>query len=255
MKILTLSVRYWICRKPYQGSTRPPIPDQIPASAIGAILRTIADTMDGPAFTERVGDFGVRLSWQVASRVFQVLWSRMSDEQRGTTLREVFREGKAIGWLTHVLRGEIFAHGHFGDRPTSPHSWLLTDGEFREALSTMLRRYREMPPQNLMKVPDLLNLLYAWKQGSGTDEARDWVSARISTDEDLLTFLSSVRSWAASSTIGIYYPLKRRDLEPFLDFDAALRRVDVIARDTAAPVEQRRLAADLRNAFVQGDSS
>lgn len=228
--------------------------DQIPEAAIGGILETFAETMDTPAFAQSVGDFGVRVSWVVASRAFELLLPHTSGQKRKSILYRMFAEGAAVGWLTHILRGEIFAHGQFGDRPTPPDRWVLTADEFNEALSTMLRRYRETRPAELVKVPNFLGLLYAWKQGSGNEEARDWVSAFITTDEGLLAFLSAARSWIASSTHGVYYPLKRRDLEPFLDVDDALRRVDTIARNANASEADKKLAGDLRNAFVQGDA-
>jgi hypothetical protein len=227
---------------------------KIPPAAIGAILRTFAQTMDSPAFSQSVGDFGVRLSWEVGNRVLQVLLPRASEEERKTTLRAMFREGRAIGWLTHILRGEIFAHGRFGDRQTPPDRWLLTADEFDEVLSTMLQRYREMPTAELLDVPNLLGLLYAWMQGSGTNEARERVTALTATDEGLLTFLSAARSWVASSAHGVYYPLKRRDLEPFIDVDAAVQRLDGITKSASASPARKELAVDLLNAFVQGES-
>jgi len=230
------------------------IADKIPTAAIGGIIKAFVETLDAPEFSQTVGDFGVRLTWQVASRIVELLLPRTSDEPRRTVLRLMFAEGGAIGWLTHILRGEIFAHGQFGDRRTPPERWLLTADEFSEALATMLRRYREMPPAALSQVPNFLSLLYAWQQGSGTDEARDWATAFTATDEGLLTFLSSARSWTASSAQGVYHPLKREELQPFIDVDAAIARVNAIIQRATATADEKKQARDLLNAFVQGES-
>jgi hypothetical protein len=230
------------------------IADKIPATAIGGIVRAFAQTMDAPEFSHTVRDFGVRLTWHVANRIVELLLPRTSDDQRKAVLRQLFAEGGAIGWLTHILRGEIFAHGHHGDRPTPPERWLLTTDEFNEALATMLRRYREMPPAALSQVPNFLSLLYAWKQGSGTDEARDWVTAFTATDQGLLTFLSSARSWTASTARGVYYPLKREEVQPFIDVDAAIARVNAIIQRATATTDEKNRARELLNAFAQGES-
>lgn len=228
--------------------------DQIPLTAIPAILQAFAETLDAPQFATSVGDFGVRLAWEISTRTTELLLRRVSDaNQRTNILRQMFTHGRAISWLTHLLRREIFSHGHYGGRAVSPDRWLLTAGEFDMVLRTMLRRYRETPRARLLDSPDLLNLLYAWKQGSGTDEARNWVTTQIATDEGLLAFLSHVRSWVASSDRGIYYPLKRASLEPFLDYDEAGQRVNAIAISQDAPPPTQALAATLRQAFIDGE--
>ena len=104
----------------------------------------------------------------------------------------------------------------------------------------------------IMRVPDLMSLLYAWRQGSGTEEARQWVGAQTATDAGLLDFLSHVRGWAASSNVGVYHPLKRRDLENFLDYENAVQRVEAISLGAEASAADRQLALELMTAIEQG---
>ena len=77
------------------------------------------------------------------------------------------------------------------------------------------------------------------------------MSAQTATNAGLLSFLSRVRSWRASSGAGIQYPLKRRDLENFLDFDAALKRLETISTSAEASEPDRRLAHELLIAAKQ----
>jgi hypothetical protein len=130
------------------------IGDRIPGAAVSGILRAFAETMDTPAFSEKVGGFGVRIAWEVAKRLVELLLPRISGCERKSVLDAMFGGGRAIGWLTHLLRGEIFAHGRFGDRATPPDRWLLTAEEFDGVLSTMLQRYRQNPAAELIQVPD-----------------------------------------------------------------------------------------------------
>src|SRR5436190_303761 len=90
------------------------------------------------------------------------------------------------------------------------------------------------------------------RQSSGTDELRRWVASQTMSDTGLLCFLSRVRGWAASSNIGLYYPLRSRDLKNFLDFESAVRRVETISKSDATPKDQRKLASELLMAIEQG---
>lgn len=206
--------------------------------------------MDQIAMTSPAGDFGEHNVWRLAKVAVKALLRRASGDIRATSLRVLFEQGQALGWLTDILRGEIFSQGHYGNRAEPEELRLLTTEEFSGVLATMLRRYRETPATELMRVPQFLNLLYAWLQGGGTEEVRRWVQAQIVTDAGLLTFLSRARSWAANSNIGVYYPLKRRDLENFLDCDSVMRRLETIAANAIADPD-RLLAAELLDAFNQ----
>jgi hypothetical protein len=98
----------------------------------------------------------------------------------------------------------------------------------------------------------LLGLLYAWLQGGREDEVRAWVDAQTKTDGGLLTFLSSVRGWGAVNGV-VYYPLRRRELEKFLDFDLAIRRLEIISRNDDASEADRVRASELLEASKQSE--
>jgi hypothetical protein len=178
---------------------------RIPIRAVPGIVNALAQMMDFPTLST-MADLGRRPSWEQAARAVRGLLGRVTGDIRVSSLRALFVEGAALGWLSEILRREIFPHGRFGDRPDPPERWLLSETEFAEVLSTMLTRYRETDPGQLMAVPDLLNLLFAWLQGGGKDEPRRWASQRIETDEGFLDLLSRLRTWAAVNDT-VYYPL------------------------------------------------
>jgi KAP family P-loop domain len=219
--------------------------------AIPGIFATFANTMDEIAKTTPAGDFGEHDAWRSAKRAVKLLLKRTAGDLRASCLSILFERGTALGWLTDILRTEIFSQGHYGDHLDPEGDRMLTAEEFTQVLGTMLNRYREAPPGELMQVPQFLSLLYAWKQGSRSDEAREWVGAQTVTDAGLLSILARVRSWRASSDTGIQYPLKRRDLESFLDFDAALKRLQAISTSGDASSADRNLALELLAAAKQ----
>jgi hypothetical protein len=128
---------------------------------------------------------------------------------------------------------------------------LLTGTEFRNVLVTMLGRYRKTPPQELMRVPQFLSLLYAWRQGGDPEEVRAWVKQQTVTVDGLLLFLSSIRGWRATNG-HVYHPLRKVDLESFLDVDDALHRLEAVSKSADAAEDQRKLVSELLKAVEQG---
>lgn len=228
------------------------ISERIPTNSILGILACFADTMDRPTFSGAHGDFGRHPTWEAAARATKRLLKRATSEARAEIVPRLFERGSALGWLTHIFRGEIFAHGHYGDRPADEDRWLLTATEFSDVLSIMLRRYRAASLLELSNTPDFLSLLYAWQQASGNDEVKAWVEREIATDQGLLTFLSRVRSWVASSDRGVYYPLRYRDLKTFLDLDVATKRLTDIASNEMSSDAERKTASELLVAINDG---
>jgi hypothetical protein len=225
--------------------------EQILGPAILGILSALASIMDDVALTTKAGDFGEHSIWRTARRIVAVLLRETTGDVRQGCVTALFVKGRAISWLTEILRAEIFAHGYYGDHVQPETEWLLTGLEFWEVLVTMLRRYRDTPPPELMRVPQFLSLLYAWRQGGDPEEVRLWVTKQTATDGGLLLFLSSIRSWRAANG-HVYHPLKRDDLQNFLAVDNALQRLEVISTSTGAPDQQRKLASELLTAAEQG---
>lgn len=226
--------------------------ERIPEAAVPNIVSALSDILDDVALSTRDGDWGQHRSWGAAEQLVEKLMRKVTDPAiRRACIVQLFTDGRAIGWQTSLLRSEIFAHGHYGDREEPQGQRLLTPAEFQQALASMISRYNALPPERLRAVPNLVSLLYGWKQAARSDDPRRWVEANTQTDEDLLAFLSRARGWS-SNNAGIQYPLKRQDLSNFLDYDTAVRRVEAIAGDAKAPTERRQLASELLIAIQQG---
>jgi hypothetical protein len=226
-------------------------PSRVPQAALPGVLAAFAHEMDGMARSPSDDFAGYSRAWLAGERAVTVLLGVAEPETRAACLRALFDDGQSLGWLTDTLRSEIFAHGHYGDRREPEDRWLLTAAEFTAALNKMLQRYRDTSPADLLAVPNFVNLLYAWQQGSGTDEPRTWVLEQTATDAGLLAFLSRARSVRVSND-EVQYPLKQEDLERFLDYDAAVDRLRRLSENADAPAEERQLASRLLQALDQG---
>jgi hypothetical protein len=225
--------------------------DRIEPAAVPAIFSAFAFALDDVARQTRRGDFGEPRGWQLANLAVATLLKKPGVD-RAACIQELFRHGRSLGWLTSILRDEIFAHGIYGDRAQPEEQRLLNHEEFRAVLDTMLERYDSTDPKVLINVPNLLSLLYGWTQGGEQSDVRKWVAGRIGTDAGLLALLSRLRGYSNSSDIGEYFPLRKRDLDHFLDFEDAEGRLKAISSNSKAPEDHRRLANELLVAIEQG---
>jgi predicted KAP-like P-loop ATPase len=227
---------------------------QVPAAAVPGIFASLSATLDNVALSTRDGDFGQHRAWGAAERLVPKLLATIDPLLRADCLYQLFSTGAAIGWQTYLLRGEISAHGHYGDRSKPEDQRLLSPDEFEQVRPIMLARYAAMPPEQLGAAPNLISLLYGWEQAAHNDDAKNWAQANTQSEENLLAFLSRARGWSLSSDRGVQYPLKRQDVGHFLDYDATIQRVRAIAARPDGSTADRLLANDLLLAFEQGRS-
>ena len=220
----------------------------LPKAAGPPIMMALANCMDGASDQ---GPWGVRWTWQSAERLFKKLASRLSKDERRRVIHEVFAHGKSIGWLmSELVREEIRAHGRVGDRAKPEENRLLSDDELNETVALLRGRFRSTDRDNLLNAPNLLSLLYGWRESGDEHEVLEWVREQESTDQRFLALLSACRGWMASDRV--YHPLNRRDLKEFLDFEQALKRLRLISESPDKTGDERALAQELLTAAELG---
>lgn len=224
----------------------------LPEAAIPPILKALANCMDKDVHKEGKGDWGVRWSWRSASRLFKKLIARLPDDEHSKVTKEIFSSGDAIGWLTSdLIRGEIFAHGQYGDQAKPKEEWVFSKQELSQAIELLVNRFKGEDRDNIIDTPEVLHLMYGWHQSGDEAGVKDWVHEQQATDAGFLKLLAACRGWMQSDRT--YYPLRRRDMERFLNFDEALERLRRIAEDEGKTEEERALADELLKAADIGN--
>ena len=181
-------------------------------------------------------------SWDRAERLVPVLYSRIPEASLALVNEQLFGAGASIGWLTSILRAEIFSHGKWGDKKESPDKWLLPAPEFERACELMLARYSAMSIDEFIASPRAIHILYAWAQAGDDAGPRTLIAQALSTDEGLVSVLNTFTGTGTSSDIGRYTYIKLDDLKRFTDEDIP-GRLESIARN--GPTDLRNEAAKL----------
>lgn len=226
-------------------------PDDVETDQASNLVFVLSNAMDEVANVSGETIWGESISWRHARRILQSMWRSVDAEERQTTLDLAFRHGKAIGWLTHVFRDEIFAHGLFGDRPADESEWIFDQAEFSRVVEIMQSRYKSESVDNMLSAPGMLNILFAWQQSGDSEGPKGWASNVSKDDEGLLKLLQGMRTWRAVNG-DVRYPLTKSNVGRFIDYDEAEKRVKEIFNDPATKPEQRTLAKGLLTAFEHG---
>ncbi len=205
------------------------------ASVLGALMDSMADVR---------GDFGRSRAWDAATRLLRICLDRLAVEERRQAIDSVFERGAALGFASHVLRQEIFAHGTYGHRPDPEDQWLLRADEFERIVRIMQVRYQTTDPAALRRTPRFFNILFAWLQSGDEHGVKGWVAREIASAEGLLEVLDLCRGWSSGSD-GVRYLIRKNEVGCFMDFDAAITRVKAIEADVKSSSTMRAKATGI----------
>jgi len=230
--------------------------NDVPDEAIPGILASLAEGMDVAALKTGRGDWGEYWVWRDADKVFEGLWGRLrqslSESDRNALLKQLFGDGRAIGWLTGLFRSEIFGHGIYGSEAKPENERTFSRDELDVVAQQLLRRYRELTAKDLPHLPKVAHVLYSWKQYSpdSIDEIKKKVGEICGSDSGFLNLLQGMRGWQATNGV-VSYPLKMSSLSRFMDVEQVKARLESLV-----DVADRRVAdsaKDLLAALRAGD--
>lgn len=217
--------------------------------ALPGIAEALAATMDAAALTVGRGDWGEYWIWRDAARVLESIWKKIGAGQSRVGLTQgLFASGASIGWLTEILRGEIFDHGLYGDQKKPQDEWLLSEKELAVAAEELLRRYRELTAADLHRIPRVISVFYAWIQYDSdlAEEVKRKVVDLCREDVDFLKMLNEMRSWHATNDV-VSYPLKASNVARFLNVEEVLSRLNKLAAGSDSNLARQ--ASELVGAF------
>jgi hypothetical protein len=94
----------------------------LPVEALATGLTNVADEL---ARAKAGDDWGYPRIWHLASSLLRHLSKALSEQRWKDLAERLFTEGQSLGFISHLLRNETFAHGYYGDRPNAEK--IITD--------------------------------------------------------------------------------------------------------------------------------
>lgn len=167
-------------------------------------------------------------SWDRADRLIPILYAHLAEGEREAINKQFFAEGRALGWLTSILRRETFAHGKYGQGKRHE-EWWLSEDEFEAACQIMIYRYRSTSLATIMDTPRPIHLFFAWRQAGDKNGPSDFLAEVTATDQGLIDTLGMFVTPVDSSDRGRYYVLNSENVGAFLDYESIMKRLADIA--------------------------
>lgn len=202
------------------------------------------------AHRERLPEGGwLNTIWDRSERLAKSLLKRLESEKRKNTIEHMFECGRAVGWLTHIVRRARISQGRAGkgNRPES--EWLFSRDELDAVIVLMVDRYRKMSAATAFAVPNPITLLFNWLEIDDGEGPRKLIEEHIASDQGLLTTLETLMSKITTDDRRSFKVLKNDVLSTFMDASKARERVERLQTD---PILGER-AALLANAFRMGE--
>ena len=165
----------------------------------------------------------------IANKVIKSCLRRLNElnpEKQAETVRRIASDGLAINWLVgKFFRSQLFRHGRVGDEAESPDQWEISEELLDDAIDILKKRVGNEATKALIpNLPDISAYLYGWLNVTGDEQAVDWVREYSNSDKGFLNILNQLRGWSMSDKV--YYPLSKGAVEPILNWDDTVARLD-----------------------------
>lgn len=172
--------------------------------------------------------------WVSAWRATSWYLKRVPDEIRGKLAIEALQRTGALSVAAMLIHLNDPANKQENKRTSFDPTLNLETVEAMKTEWLRLIRDRATEPSGLIEDPDLMSLLYGWRDYSGSlDEPRQWMAEAIRTDEGFAIMISRMMSRGTSHALGDrvstpYYTFNKEMIENFIGIQAAKARCDAI---------------------------
>ncbi len=172
--------------------------------------------------------------WISAWRATSWFLKRIPEELRGELVLDALRQTKALSIATILIHLNDPTDQSAGRADTFDPALDPETVQTMKDVWLQLIRERAVDGHTLISDPDLVSLLYRWKEYAGSiDEARDWILGAIRSDSDFAIMATSMMSTGTSHSLGdrvskVRYIFSKEAIEGFIGIDEAKARCDAI---------------------------
>lgn len=205
--------------------------ERLPGENAAVLLPAMLDIAQGLASERGVDPFSS--PWVSAWRATSWYLKRIPDMVRGALILEAFQKTGALSVAAILIQLNDPASQKDQNRADFDPALDLATVEAMKVEWLKQIRDRALQTSAMLAEPDLMSLLYRWRQYGSEDEPRKWIKEAIKTDEGFVTVVSTMMSRGKTSSWGDrvstpYNTFQRETVEDFIGIEIAKARFDVI---------------------------
>jgi predicted KAP-like P-loop ATPase len=156
------------------------------------ILQTLFDIGDKLIMTE---DGLVSNDIHIHHIMFQLLKRYKTQDERFKVLKEAFLNGYAVSMIVREVTKLRQQHGKYNARAKPENECLISAQHVEELEKIALNKIKQaVSNKKLLKTPNLVGILYKWRDREGGKPVREWASNIVASDEGLVDFLAAFPS-------------------------------------------------------------
>ena len=214
--------------------------DDVPEKNVEPFVLAVFNLSD--KLPREKGDFGLldTESWCVRFSYHMLLKIKDLKKRKEVFLR-LIEKSKSLGIPAQLASIEVRERKGKADK-SEP---LIEEKDLDLFSKTILEKIKRFANNHkLLEVPNMLYILYFWKDLSSVDEPKKYVEKLISTDKGAVRLIESVVYQQSSQTIGEYvatttWQLNPKNLETFTNLDKLKQKVNKMSKKTIAELNER----------------
>ncbi|MFA7429636.1 MAG: KAP family NTPase [Rhodospirillaceae bacterium] len=205
------------------------------ASQAQGIVRSVLHAGDGflTPEDESKGMLPVPQVWFVGFLI-QELLERVEPEHRYSLLAEAVQGSPSLRSMAWVVMALSRQYGRHTEEPERNRPPTLSEDEVIALEAVLVERLSsEAREGRLLELPTPISHMVTWSDLAGTDVVREWLNSHLETDHDVVRVARALTSTdlhkAGDDPTWHENPrVNRKNLEPLVDFDRLLARLDAV---------------------------
>jgi len=197
----------------------------IPKEQIPSVLQTLFHIGDKLLIEADEGRciFGLGNEIRIGRLMFQLIRRYDSQEERFQILKYAFSKGDAAAMIVGEVMSLGQQQGKYESEKRPEAEWYINSDQLKDLEQIALQKIKESAAKKeLMKKSRAIQMLYRWKEWEGEDAVKQYVAEYISSDENLVDFLSlylsKSSSWSMDDKVSRQQlRLDPKYIEPFVD--------------------------------------
>lgn len=195
--------------------------------------------------TKKDGLFGFTNLFGIKLRSFaRAVFKGLDGEPRAQTITEIFAQKEQLSVAAELLRDQVHASKK-ADYEKS-REFYLTDKELSDVSQLQTKLYKEITPDELIKLSSPYDVLFAWSELSSDEQGgpRTLLETALKSDAGLLATLEALRYESSTAQNGVPH-VPEGFLKNFVDPKLYKKRLATIAKKNDSHAEHAKRLLEL----------